>query len=206
MRQQDTSERTLQHYAQRAEQFKAGTWDHDVEQNRQALLKALPPKSRYDLLDLGCGPGRDVVAFTQLGHRVVGLDGCAEFLAMAAKVVEAEFWHQNLLDLSLGTERFDGVYANASLFHVPRAQLPDVLNRIAQALRPEGVLFVSNPWGEDQEGWNGERYVVMHSWESWRRYVEAAGFELVHHYYRPSGLPRAQQPWLASVWRKSKAD
>ena len=206
MRQQDTSERTLQHSAQRAEQFKAGTWDHDVEQNRQALLKALPPKSRYDLLDLGCGPGRDVVAFTQLGHRVVGLDGCAEFLAMAAKVVEAEFWHQNLLDLSLGTERFDGVYANASLFHVPRAQLPDVLNRIAQALRPEGVLFVSNPWGEDQEGWNGERYVVMHSWESWHRYVEAAGFELVHHYYRPSGLPRAQQPWLASVWRKSKAD
>ena len=102
MNHSDTTQRTIQHYAQRAEQFKQGTWGHDVEQNRNALLSALPPKDQYDLLDLGCGRGRDVLAFSEMGHRVVGLDGCAEFLTMAATVIDAEFWHQDMLDLSLG--------------------------------------------------------------------------------------------------------
>lgn len=206
MNHSDTTQRTIQHYAQRAEQFKQGTWGHDVEQNRNALLSALPPKDQYDLLDLGCGPGRDVLAFSEMGHRVVGLDGCAEFLTMAATVIDAEFWHQDMLDLSLGEERFDGIYANASLFHVPRSHLDSTLKRLHNALRPDGVLFVSNPWGEDQEGWSGERYVVMHSWESWQRYLCHAGFTLLRHYYRPEGLARSEQPWLASVWRKVVAD
>lgn len=198
----DTTQRTLQHYAQRAEQFKQGTWDHDVVQNRNALLEALGSDKPYDILDLGCGPGRDVLAFTELGHRVVGLDGCAEFIEMAASVVKAEFWHQNMLELSLGVDRFDGIYANASLFHVPRSHLPEVLKRLHAALRAEGVLFASNPWGNDEEGWSAERYVVLHSWEAWLGFMTDAGFALVHHYYRPDGLPRSQQPWLASVWRK----
>ncbi|MCQ9615761.1 class I SAM-dependent methyltransferase [Paenalcaligenes niemegkensis] len=201
-----SSQRTIQHYAQNAEQFKQGTWDHDVEQNRRALLQALSGSAPYDLLDLGCGPGRDVLAFSQLGHRAVGLDGCAQFIAMGNSVSDAEFWHQDMLNLSIGLNRFDGVYANASLFHVPKEQLPEVLRRIFDALRENGVLFSSNPWGEDQEGWNGDRYVSLHSWESWQQYLSQAGFVLVDHYYRPSGLPRSQQPWLASVWRKPKPD
>jgi hypothetical protein len=69
-------------------------------------------------------------------------------------------------------------------------------------LKPRGVLFASNPHGDNEEGWNRGRYGVYHDLESWRRYVSAAGFVELNHYYRPTGLPRAQQPWLASVWRK----
>ncbi|HYH42031.1 MAG TPA: class I SAM-dependent methyltransferase, partial [Burkholderiales bacterium] len=95
-----------------------------------------------------------------------------------------------------------GVFANASLFHVPSAALPRVLNQLHTTLKPRGVLFSSNPRGENQEGWNGGRYGAYHDLEAWRRYVSAAGFTEVEHYYRPEGLPREQQPWLATVWRR----
>lgn len=66
-----------------------------------------------------------------------------------------------------------------------------------QLVTPGGVLFCSNPRGEGQEGWNGERYGAFHDWQSWRNYVTSAGFMELTHYYRPVGLPREQQPWLA---------
>ena len=62
--------------------------------------------------------------------------------------------------------------------------------------------FASNPHGSNQEGWNGSRYGAYHDFEHWRDYIMAAGFEPIRHYYRPDGLPREEQPWLASLWRR----
>jgi hypothetical protein len=63
------------------------------------------------------------------------------------------------------------------------------------------VLFSSNPHGDNQEGWTRGRYGAYHDLAAWRRHLAAAGFVELEHYYRPAGLPRGQQPWLASVWR-----
>jgi hypothetical protein len=93
------------------------------------------------------------------------------------------------------------VFANAALFHVPSRELPRVLLELRGTLKPRGVLFSSNPRGNNEEGWSGSRYGAYHDLEAWRRYVSGAGFVEVEHYYRPAGLPREQQPWLASVWR-----
>jgi len=112
---------------------------------------------------------------------------------------------QNFLKLDLPNSRFDGVFANAALFHVPRQELPRVLLELHAALRPYGVLFSSNPRGDDQEGWNGDRYGAFYNWETWRDYMTVAGFVEITHFYRPTGLPREQQPWLASVWRKPRS-
>ncbi len=105
-------------------------------------------------------------------------------------------------DLDLPAARFDGVFANASLFHVPSRELPRVLRDLWCSLRPRGVLFASNPRGSNREGWQGDCYGVWHDLAGWRAYCTAAGFVEVRHFYRPSGRPRSQQPWLASVWRK----
>jgi len=121
---------------------------------------------------------------------------------MAREQTGCEVWEQDFLALDLPAARFDGVFANAALFHVPAQQLPRVLRELHATLKEGGVLFSSNPHGRDEEGWNGERYGVFHTLESWRRYLDAAGFAELEHYYRPSGLPREQQPWLASVWRR----
>lgn len=196
------AERTLGHYSQQAQAFWEGTRDHDVSQNIGALLSHITAPPPWRIIDLGCGPGRDLLAFKRLGHHPVGVEGCPEFAAMAREHSGCEVLEQSFLHLDLPLERFDGVFANASLFHVPSAALPGVLQRLWAALKPGGVLFSSNPRGQGQEGWSGGRYGVYHSLEGWREHMLAAGFAELLHYYRPEGLPRDQQPWLASVWRK----
>jgi SAM-dependent methyltransferase len=198
-----TSGLTLDHYNRRAAQFWEGTRGHDVSQNIAVLLGCIEGAPPFTLLDFGCGPGRDLKAFAARGHVAIGLEGAAQFAAMARAHSGCEVWQQDFLALDLPAGRFDGVFANASLFHVPSRALPDVLGRLHACLKPRGVLFASNPRGDNEEGWSGGRYGVYHDLESWRRYLSAAGFLELTHYYRPAGLPREQQPWLASVWRKT---
>ena len=193
---------TLQHYNQRAEEFWEGTRDHDVSQNLTALLQAIETAPPFTILDFGCGPGRDLKTCAALGHTAVGLDGAARFTAMARAYSGCEVWHQDFLQLDLPQHYFDGVFANASLFHVPSQELPRVLRQLHSTLKPGGVLFSSNPHGNNEEGWSRGRYGAYHDLETWRRYLTAAGFAELSHYYRPPGVPREQQPWLASVWRR----
>ena len=193
---------TLRHYQDCAEDFREGTRDHDVSQNIAALLAAIQATAPYQILDFGCGPGRDLRTFSAMGHSAVGLDGCERFVEMARADSGCEAWQQDFLALDLPPERFDGVFANASLFHIPRQELLRVLQQLHASLKPGGVLFSSNPRGDNQEGWNGERYGAYHDLANWRVLLNAAGFSELQHYYRPAGLPRDQQPWLASVWRK----
>lgn len=197
-----TTKRTLSHYDGSALSFRAGTWGHDVSQNYQALLDAIEGEQPYKILDFGCGPGRDLTYFKSQGIEAVGLDGSGEFAKMARTATGCEVLHQNFLNLDLDRDRFDGVFANASLFHVPSVELPRVLGDLFDALKPRGVLMSSNPRGDNQEGFQGERYCCYHDLETWRGYMTGAGFVELCHYYRPQGLPRDQQPWLASVWRK----
>jgi len=193
---------TLAYYEQRAAQFWEGTRDHDVRQNMQALLRHITAAPPLRILDLGCGPGRDLAAFRALGHEPVGLDGSAQFVAMARQYSGCEVWQQDFLALRLPDAHFDGIFANASLFHVPSRALPRVLGELHATLKPGGVLFASNPRGQNEEGWNGGRYGTYHDLAAWRRFLEQAGFTELEHYYRPQGLPLEQQPWLATVWRK----
>jgi SAM-dependent methyltransferase len=197
--------RTLAHYDRRAQDFWEGTRDHDVSQNIAALLQHIESAPPFELLDFGCGPGRDLCTFKTLGHRATGLEGSPQLAAMAREHSGCEVIEQNFLELELPVSRFDGVYANAVLFHVPRQELPRVLGQLRATLKASGVLFSSNPRGNGEEGWNGERYGTFHDWESWRQVMTAAGFVELTHFYRPPGLPREQQPWLASVWRKPAA-
>lgn len=196
--------RTLDHYDASAEQFFEGTREHDVRQNMAALLSAIAGAAPFEILDLGCGPGRDLKAFTALGHHATGVDGSARFVEMARAYSGCTVWQQDFLDLDLPAGRFDGVFANAVLFHIPSSALAGVLRALHGGLKEGGVLFSSNPRGNNQEGWSGARYGSYYDLDTWTAHVRAAGFTLLDHYYRPPGLPREQQPWLATVWRKDK--
>ncbi|HXC53408.1 MAG TPA: class I SAM-dependent methyltransferase [Candidatus Limnocylindrales bacterium] len=197
--------RTLDHYNQSARDFWEGTRDHDVSQNIDALLRHIHGAPPLRILDFGCGPGRDLIALRALGHEPIGLEGSPPLAAMAREHSGCDVWEQDFLALELPAEYFDGIFANASLFHVPSQELPRVLGELRAALKPDGVLFSSNPRGNNDEGWNHGRYGTYHDLASWRAFLDAAGFTELEHYYRPPGLPRDRQPWLASVWRKSQA-
>ncbi len=129
----------------------------------------------FTILDFGCGPGRDLKVFAELGHVAVGLEGTAHFAVMARAHSGCEVWQQDFLKLDLPDNHFDGVFANAALFHVPSQELPRVVPELHASLKPGSVLFNSNPHGHNEEGWNGGRYGVYHDLDTWRRYVSAAG-------------------------------
>jgi SAM-dependent methyltransferase len=194
--------RTLAHYGAHAQSFWEGTRDHDVAQNIDALLGHISTPPPFDLLDFGCGPGRDLRTFKALGHRVIGLEGSPQLAAMARANSGCEVLEQSFLELDLPCGHFDGVFANAVLFHVPGQELPRVLRQLHATLKPGGVFFSSNPRGAGQEGWNGERYGAFHDWPAWHAHVSGAGFVELTHFYRPADAPVEQRPWLASVWRK----
>ena len=194
---------TLAEYDGMAEAYRRGTADHDVSQNIAALLDAIEGAAPYAILDLGCGPGRDLRAFAALGHAATGLDGAGALVALARAETDCTVLHQDFLALDLPAAHFDGIFANASLFHVPSSQIARVLAELAASLKPGGVLFCSNPRGENQEGWVGGRYGCFWDLETWRTLATGAGFVELRHYYRPPGRPRHQQPWLATVWRKA---
>lgn len=195
------SDETIAHYDRNADDFWEGTRDHDVSQNVAALLDRIDVRP-CRILDFGCGPGRDLATFRRLGHEAVGLDGSSRFVAMARAHSGCEVLHQDFLALDLPAAGFDGIFANASLFHVPLRELPRVLAELRGALRPGGVLFSSNPRGDDEEGWNRGRYGAYLTPETWCATVAAAGFVEIDRYYRPVGQPRERQPWLATVWRR----
>ena len=199
---QRLSEITIGHYDRVADDYWYGTRNHDVSQNYEAFLEAIEGKPPFDILDLGCGPGRDLQYFNSVGHAVIGLDGSEALVSLARLNSGCEVLQQNFLAMDLPEHRFDGVFANASLFHVPSQELSRILLEISTTLKSRGVLFCSNPRGNNEEGLGGSRYSCFFDLDTWRDYVVDAGFIEVRHYFRPTGLPRDRQPWLATVWRK----
>lgn len=103
-----------------------------MRQNRDALLRPIRGEPPLRILDLGCGPGQDLVAFRALGHAPAGLDGALRFCEMARTL------GLRGLALELPPSRLDGVFANASLFHVPTRELPRVLAELRHTLGRAG--------------------------------------------------------------------
>jgi SAM-dependent methyltransferase len=195
---------TIAEYQATADSFRAGTWDHDVSQNRAALV-AVMPNNPGKILDLGCGPGRDLLAFQQQGHTVVGLDATPAFVTMATQTVGCEVWQQSFLRLDLPPATFDGIFANASLIHVPQVEMVRVLQDLWRSLVTQGAIVLSMCRG-DGEGYvprpTGYRYTAGWEYDTLAPCLEQAGFTILHHYYRPPGLPLEQQNWLVIVARK----
>ena len=101
---------TLDQYNGIADDFWAGTRDHDVSQNIAALLQYIEGEAPFTLLDFGCGPGRDLKELADRGHRPIGLDGAARFAAMARAYSGCEVWQQDFLRLDLPDDHFDGIF------------------------------------------------------------------------------------------------
>jgi len=107
-----------------------------VSQNVEAFLSPIEGEPPFAILDFGCGPGRDIATFKAMGHRPVGLEGSERFCEMARELTGCEVLHADFLRLELDKERFDGVFCNASLFHVPAQELPQVLTQLCDSLVP----------------------------------------------------------------------
>ena len=172
---QHIAARTLLHYEQHAQSYWEGTRDHDVSQNIAALLQHMPGPPPFDLLywnsDSTNLPGPFYAWYlrnTYFENLLIQPGSLTSAAALARAHSGCEVLEQSFLQLELPSQRYDGVFANAVLFHVPLQVLPQVLRQLQACLRPGGVLFSSNPRGDNQEGWSGERYGAFHDWPAWR--------------------------------------
>lgn len=150
---------SIDYYSRYASTYFESTVDLDMSEARRKFEKVLPEGG--SLLDLGCGSGRDSLAFLEDGYEVTPLDGSPEMCALAQIHTDLEVLNMRFEELDFD-EVFDGVWACASLLHVPENEMPVILKKIGLALKPGGHLYISVKEGDFEGNRNG-RYFVDYS-------------------------------------------
>lgn len=149
---------TMDYYRQHAETFFSGTVDVDMASLHQPFVAGLPAQAR--VLDAGCGSGRDSKAFAGLGYAVDAFDASPEMVAMASEHAGLAV-RQMRFDEVDAVSRYNGIWCCASLLHVSSAELPDAMQRLARALKPGGIWYVSFKYGEGERAKEGRRFTDL---------------------------------------------
>lgn len=165
----------MNYYDLNAEEFFNGTVDADMTIHYDKFLNAVPEKA--NILDAGCGSGRDTLMFKSLGYDVTSIDGSAEMCRLASEYADHEVLHMQFQDIDF-KEEFDGIWASASLLHVPSDELDLVLDNLRDSLKPDGVLYASFKRG-DFEGMRNGRYFNDFDETSARELFEDSGFKVL---------------------------
>ncbi len=138
---------TLAYYEANAQRFFQETRSVDMSPLYEPFLALLPSGAR--ILDAGCGSGRDSLAFLERGYEVAAMDASPSMAELASRLIGRPVLHMSF-DQICFQERFDGVWACASLLHVPKRDLPAVLARLGVALKAGGVMYASFKYGEGE--------------------------------------------------------
>ena len=142
------------YYDSNAEDFFNGTVNVDMSPLYKDFLNEIPKKGH--ILDAGCGSGRDTFMFKSYGYEVSSFDGSIEMCKLASKHTGQEVLHMKFQDLDF-KEKFDGIWASASLLHIPSSEMDDVLERLKNSLKKRGAIYASFKYG-DFEGKRNGRY------------------------------------------------
>lgn len=143
---------TLTYYNQNADTFVEGTQTADMSEQYRFFLKYLSPGCK--ILDLGCGSGRDSAYFSSLDFKVTAIDGSEELCKRVKENYGIEALCIKFEDISFSAE-FDAIWACASLLHVKKADMPNVMGKVSDALKPGGILYASFKYGKDERVSNG---------------------------------------------------
>ena len=144
----------MNYYDLNAKEFFSDTVNADMSKHHEEFLKNLPENAC--ILDAGCGSGRDAKFFMSKGFKVLAMDGSEEMCKIASKHIGKEVLHMQFQEITF-TDKFDGIWASASLLHVPADEIEDVLKRLKDSLKENGILYASFKYG-DFEGMRNGRY------------------------------------------------
>ena len=170
----EKEKRTLSYYDENASAFCEGTRNTDMSETRGRFLQYLKPNAL--ILDAGCGSGRDSKAFMESGYRVVALDGSKEMCRQASAYLGQEVQCRRFEEID-EKEVYDGIWACASLLHVPYEILPNVIARLIDALVDGGVLYASFKYGEEEREAGGRYFTDLRE-EGWKKVLEEAEEEI----------------------------
>jgi 2-polyprenyl-3-methyl-5-hydroxy-6-metoxy-1,4-benzoquinol methylase len=171
----DPIDQTLAYYNEHAEEFIERTADLPMEHLYEPFLAVIPPGGR--ILDAGCGSGRDAAEFAKRGYQVTAFDGAANLAKLASQRTGLSVLHLTFEEMNW-KEEFDGVWACASLLHLPSDRIDGALHRLTDGLRRGGVLFVSMKAGEF-EGRRDQRWFTDTTPTLLGELLTGAGLELL---------------------------
>lgn len=195
---------TLDYYNQNAKEYVRGTLSVDFKRTQDAFLEYLDKGTA--ILDFGCGSGRDTKYFLENGYRVESTDGSSELCRLASDFTGVKVRKMLFADLD-EIDKYDGIWACSSILHCPRTELKDVLIKMIQALKDEGVIYTSFKYG-DFEGVRNGRYFTDFTLESFEEYIcDVHNLFIEEHWISGDVRPeRGDERWLNLILRKKGAD
>lgn len=192
--------RTLDYYNANADKFIAGTLSVGIKQVQDKFLGYLPEHAL--ILDFGCGSGRDTKCFMEQGYPVDSVDGSEELCKAATEYTGIEVKQMLFQDLDVA-DKYDGIWACASILHLSKAEIPDVITKMVRSLKSNGVIYTSFKYG-NFEGERNERYFTDFTERSFREYItEISNIVIEESWISRDVRPdREEEKWLNLILRR----
>lgn len=190
--------KTISYYDDHADEFVADTLNADMQEIRERFQKYLPKEAL--ILDLGCGSGRDSMAFIEQGYRVEAVDGSVEMCKRAESLIKQPV-HLMFFDELNADQKYDGVWACASLLHISKGHITDMLHRISRALKPGGIFYMSVKKG-DQNGERNGRIFADYQEEEIKAILTAQMFNILELSVSQDARPLREDQWINIIAKR----
>lgn len=195
-------QKTLNYYNANAKTFTQNTMNVDFKSTQERFLKRIPRAS--NILDFGCGSGRDTKYFLSQGYNVTAIDGSEELCRLASEYTGIPVKHMLFQDLE-EENVYDGIWACSSILHLPYQELKSVLNKMAQALKENGMVYTSFKYGTFEGERNGRYFIDMteEKFETLLKEIEV--FHIEEQWVTSDVRPdRGDEKWLNLILRKTQ--
>jgi len=203
----DKKKITIESYNKTAEEYYKIVTSFEILPELERFINLI--KDKGNILDLGCGPGHHSRVFVENGFNVEGVDLSTEMIAIAKKeVIGANFQVMDIIDLNFERESFDGIWASASLLHIPKKNIKYVLKKLKGLLVKNGILYVSLKKGKGSEVLKDERFggvdkfYVYYQSEDIEEILNNVGFEIIEKEEKKKRGFYDTNPWIHIFCKK----
>lgn len=191
--------KTIDYYNNFADEFAQATLHVDMDSLYQPFLVELPNTAR--ILDVGCGSGRDTLAFKNIGYKVDAIDYSEELVKIATQLTGIQVKLQSFYEVN-ELEVYDGVWACASLLHCERDRLAEVIGQLITALKPNGVVYMSFKYGDSDREKDGRAFTDLDETQARTLLELFDDVQQIQQWITVDQRPDRQEKWLNILWKK----
>ncbi len=189
----------MHYYDENSEEFFDTTYQVKMDALYAPFLQYLPKQGH--ILDLGCGSGRDSLAFKKLGYTVTAMDVSAELVKKATQLTGLKVQQKSFYDLD-DIEQYDGIWACASLLHCERHRLDDVLQKMTNALKSYGVMYLSFKYGDSDREQAGRKFTDLNEEQAAVCLKNNKQLKLLNQWITEDQRPDRNERWLNLLVQK----
>ena len=191
--------KTIDYYNKHTEEFTASTFEVDMESLYKPFLAELQEGAK--ILDVGCGSGRDTLAFKNKGYQVDAIDYSEELVKKASLLTGIPIKWKSFYEVD-DYETYDGIWACASLLHCERSRLAGVLEKMVQALKPNGVIYMSFKYGDSDRDQDGRQFTDLDENQAEALLEQFDNVQHIQQWVTLDQRPDRQEKWLNLLWKK----